>query len=41
MGRGIPYIYKNKLFWKNTQTGTGVVSEVTAHLLESVGNNIG
>ena len=33
-GRGIPYIYKNKLYLgKKRQTGSGVVSKVLASLL--------
>ena len=41
-GRGIPYIYKNKIYFgRKPQTGTGVVSKVIARLLENVGNVIG
>ena len=41
-GRGIQYIYKNRIYFgKNQQTGTGVVSKVIARLLENVGNSIG
>ena len=41
-GRGIPYIYKNKLYLgKKPQTGSGVVSKVLASLLQNVGNVIG
>ena len=41
-GRGIPYIYKNKLYLgKKPQTGSGVVSKVLVSLLQNVGNVIG
>ena len=41
-GKGLPYIYKNKVYLgKIHQTGTGVVSRVIAHLLENVGDVIG
>ena len=41
-GRGIQYIYKNRIYFgKNQQTGTGVVSKVIARLLENVGDIIG
>ena len=41
-GRGIPYIYKNKVYLgKRPQTGTGAVSKIIAHLLENVGDVIG
>ena len=38
-GRGIPYIYKNRIYFgKKPQTETGVVSKVIARLLENVGS---
>ena len=38
-GRGIPYIYKNRVYLgKTPQTGSGAVLRVLAHLLENVGN---
>ena len=41
-GRGIPYIYKNRIYLgKRPQAGFGAVSRVTARLLENVGNGIG
>ena len=41
-GKGLPYIYKNKVYLgKIPQTGTGVVSRVIVHLLENVGDVIG
>ena len=41
-GRGIPYIYKNRVYLgKRSQTGTGAVSKIIARLLESVGDVIG
>ena len=40
-GRGIPYIYKNRVYLgKRSQTGTGAVSKIIARLLENVGNVI-
>ena len=41
-GRGIPYIYKNKLYLgKKPQTVSGVVSKVLAILLQNVRNVVG
>ena len=41
-GRGIPYIYKNRVYLgKRPQTGSGAVSWVIACLLENVGDVIG
>ena len=41
-GKGIPYTYKNRIyFWKRPQTGSGVVSRIIARLLENVGDVIG
>ena len=41
-GRGIPYIYKNRIYLgKRPQTGSGAVSRVIACLLENVGDVIG
>ena len=41
-GKGLPYIYKNKVYLgKRPQTGTGAVSRVIARLLENVGDVIG
>ena len=41
-GNVLPYIYKNKVYLgKRPQIGTGVVSQVIAHLLENVGDIIG
>ena len=41
-GRGIPYVYKNKIdFGKRPQTGKGVASKVLAHLLKNLGDIIG
>ena len=40
-GKGLPYIYKNKVYLgKIPQTGTGVVSRVIPRLLENVGDVI-
>ena len=41
-GKGLPYIYKNKVYLgKRPQTGTGAVSRVIARLLKYVGDVIG
>ena len=41
-GRGIPYIYKNRIYLgKRPQTGSGAVSRVIARLLENVRDVIG
>ena len=41
-GRGIPYIYKNRVYLgKRPQTGSGAVSCVIACLLENIGDVIG
>ena len=41
-GRGILYIYKNRIYLgKRPQTGSGTVSRVIAYLLENVRNVIG
>ena len=41
-GRGIPYIYKNRVYLgKRSQTGSGEVSRVLARLLENVRNVFG
>ena len=41
-GRGIPYIYNNRIYLgKRPQKGTGAVCQVIARLLENVGNAIG
>ena len=41
-GRGIPYIYKNRVYLgKRPQTGSGAVSWVLARLLENVWNVFG
>ena len=40
-GRGIPYIYKSRIYFgKKPQTGTGV-AKVIARLLENFGDIIG
>ena len=40
-GRGIPYIYKNRIYLeKRPPTGSGAVSRVIARLLENVGDVI-
>ena len=41
-GRGIAYIYNNRVYLgKKPQKGAGIVSKVSAHLLQNVGNVIG
>ena len=41
-GRGLPYVYKNRVYFgKRTQTGKGVVSKVLTQLLEDVEDIIG
>ena len=41
-GKGLPYIFKNKVYLgKIPQTGTGVVSRVIPRLLANVGDVIG
>ena len=41
-GRGIPYIYKNRIYLgKRLQLSSGAVSRVITHLLENVGDVIG
>ena len=41
-GRGIPYIYKNRVYLgKRPQTCAGAVSKIIARLLENVGDVIG
>ena len=40
-GRGIPYIYKNRVYLgERSQTGIGAVSKIIARLLENVGDVI-
>ena len=41
-GRGIPYIFKNKVYLgKRPQKGSGALSRVLAKLLENVGSVVG
>ena len=41
IGRGISYVYKNKIYFgKTPQTAKGVVSKVLAYLLQIVGDII-
>ena len=41
-GRGIPYIYKNRInLGKGLQTGSGAVCHVITRLLENMGDIIG
>ena len=41
-GRGIPYIYKNRVYLeKRPQTGASGIPKVIARLLENIGDVIG
>ena len=40
-GRGLPYVYKNRVYFGKHQTGKGVVSKMLAHLLKNAGDIIG
>ena len=42
-GRGLPYIYRNKIYLEKRpkQTGSGVVSRTLGDILETVGDVIG
>ena len=42
-GRGLPYIYQNKVYLgkRPKQTGAGVVSKTLGHILATVGDVIG
>ena len=41
-GRGLPYVYKNKIYFgQKPQTGKGVVSKILANLLKNAGDIIG
>ena len=40
-GRGIPYIYQNRVYLGKKQKGAGIVSKTLAHILQGVGDVIG
>ena len=40
-GRGIPYVYQNRLYLEKKQNGSGLVSQVLANLIQRVGNIAG
>ena len=40
MERGLPYVYRNRVYFGKRQTGDAV-SKVLAHLLQNIGNIIG
>ena len=40
-GKGIPYIYNNKVYLGKKQRGGGVVSKTLARILQGVGEVIG
>ena len=40
-GRGLPYVYKNRVYFGNPQTGKGVVSNILANFLKNAGDIIG
>ena len=40
-GSGLPYVYKNRVYFGKPQTGKGAVSKNLANLLKSAGDIIG
>ena len=40
-GRGIPYIYQNRVYLGKKQKRAGIVSKTLAHILQGVGDVIG
>ena len=40
-GSGLPYVYKNRVYFGKPQTGKGVVSKILANLLKNAGDIIG
>ena len=41
MGKGLPYVYRNKVYLGKREKGSGVLSNVLAKLLLGVGNIVG
>ena len=41
MGRGMPYVYQNKVYLGKKQKGCGIVSKVIANLIQRVGDIAG
>ena len=39
-GSGLPYVYKNKVYFGKPQTRKGVVSKILANLLKNAGDII-
>ena len=40
-GSGLPYVYKNRVYFGKPQTGKGLVSKMLASLLKNAGDIIG
>ena len=40
-GSGLPYVYKNRVYFGKPQTGNRVVLKILANLLKNVGDIIG
>ena len=40
-GRGILYLYENRVYFGKKKTGSGAISKVIVRLLENVGDVIG
>ena len=40
-GSGLPYVYKNRVYFGKPQTGKGDVSKILANLLKNAGDIIG
>ena len=40
-GSGLPYVYKNRVYFGKPQTGKGAVSKNLANLLKNAGDIIG
>ena len=40
-GRGIPYIYQNRVYLGKKQKGSGIASQVLANLIQRVGDIAG
>ena len=40
-GRGIPYVYQNRVYLGKKQKGSGIVSQVLASLIQRVGDIAG
>ena len=40
-GKGIPYVYQNRVYFRKKQKGSGIVSQVLANLVQRVGDIAG